>query len=330
MTRTPKLLLAAAVALTGLSTGITGTAAAADGCTWVRGSLPLPAGSTTGSVSGAANGGWFVGGGSTTDGIRWHNGVAENLGTAGGKQTDLNDVNSSGVAVGTTYANSYEDGGIVYRDGRYEKLPLPRGFRYGRAKAINDAGDIVGTASSFADNFDLMLWPASAPGTVQRINPDPAVYSSVSPVDIDEQGRILLRAEGHERAYFVREADGSLTKLALKTDDVTGFRGGRVSGEVYENGKAVTVEWDLTGRIVRRLDVSARQTSVDSGTLTTGTYRTTDRQYAVGVWDGSTLTQTLLTDPDGEFASPVITDDGVIAVSYYYTGVLATFTRTCS
>ncbi|MEV6910382.1 hypothetical protein [Amycolatopsis sp. NPDC051071] len=328
--RTPKVLLAAALAFTGLSTGFTGTAAAADGCTWVRGTLPLPAGSTTGSVSGAANGGWFVGGGSTTDGIRWHNGVAENLGTAGGKQTDLNDVNSSGVAVGTTYANSFPDGGVVYRNGRYETLPVPPGLRMGRAKAINDTGDIVGMASGIGDSFDLMLWPASAPGTVQRINPDPAVYSYVSPVDIDEQGRILIRAEGSELAYFVREAGGSLTKLALKTDYVNAFRGGRISGEISENGKFVTVDWDTTGRIVRRLDVRARETAVDAGTLTTGTYRTADKQYAAGVWDGSTLTGTLLTDPDGDFAKPVITDDGVIAVSYYYTGVIATFTRTCA
>ncbi|WP_410658859.1 hypothetical protein [Amycolatopsis sp. lyj-112] len=328
--RTPKALLAATLALAGVSTVFTGSASAATGCTWTRGTLPLPAGSTTGSVSGAANGGWFVGGGSTTDGVRWHGGVAENLGTAFGKQTDLNDINSSGVAVGSTIANSSYDGAVVYRGGQYEKLPVPQGLRMARAKAVNDAGDIVGMASGIGDAFDLLLWPASAPGTVQVINPDPAVYSYVSPVDIDEQGRILIRAQGSELAYFLREADGSLTKLALKTDYVNAFRGGRISGEISEAGKWVSVEWDTTGQIVRRLDVRARETVVDSGTLTSGTYRTADKQYAVGVWDGSALTQTLLTDPDGDFAKPVLTDDGVIAVSYFYTGVIATFTRSCS
>ncbi|UMP01465.1 hypothetical protein [Amycolatopsis sp. EV170708-02-1] len=327
MTRTTKILLAVTLVFTGLSTG---TASADAGCTWTPGTLPLPAGSTTGQVSGAANGGWFVGSGSTTDGVRWHHGTAEILGQAFGRQTILRDINDSGVSVGTTIVDSFENGAVVHRNGRYEQLPVPQGYRAGRAKAINDAGDIVGMASRFADTFDLMLWPASTPGVVRVINPDPAVYSYVSPVDIDEQGRILIRAEGQRLAYFVREAGGSLTELSLKTDRVDAFRGGRISGEIYENGKFVTVEWDTAGRIVRRLDVRARESVVDSGTLTSGTYRTADKRYAVGVWENGALTHTLLTDTDGAFGRPVLTDDGVVTVSYYYTGVIATFTRSCS
>ncbi|MFD5245915.1 hypothetical protein ACFWIW_15280 [Amycolatopsis sp. NPDC058340] len=327
MMRTTKILLAVTLVFTGLSAG---TASADTGCTWTPGTLPLPAGSTTGHVSGAANGGWFVGSGSTTDGVRWHDGTAEILGQAFGHQTMLRDINDSGESVGTTIVDSFENGAVVHRNGRYEQLPLPQGYRAGRAKAINDAGDIVGMASRFADTFDLMLWPASAPGSVQVINPDPAVYSYVSPVDIDEQGRILIRAEGQRLAYFVRETGGSLTELSLKTDRVDAFRGGRISGAIYENGKFVTVEWDTAGQIVRRLDVRAQESVVDSGTLTSGTYRTADKQYAVGVWENGALTHTLLTDPDGAFGRPVLTDDGVVAVSYDYTGVIATFTRSCS
>ncbi|MBB5858274.1 hypothetical protein ACFQ05_21890 [Amycolatopsis umgeniensis] len=275
--------------------------------------LPLPAGETRGHVSTAANGGWVAGSGSSGGVIRWHNGAAENLGRANGQQTELTDINSSGTAVGMTYANSREDDAVVYRNGQFTTLPIPPGRRTARALAVNDAGDVVGTALGIGDSFDLTIWPAASPGTVLTINPDPAVYGYVSPVEIDEQGRILVRASSSETDFFVRYLDGTMTKLALGTDYVTAFRNGRIAGEKYENDRFVTPEWDLTGTIVRQLDVWATEPVVDSGTRTAGIYRTADDGYALGVWESGVLTHTLITSPDGGFGRPVITDDGVIA-----------------
>lgn len=65
-----------------------------------------------------------------------------------------------------------------------------------------------------------------------------------------------------------------MTALALGTDYVDAFRNGRLAGDKYENGHFVTAEWDLTGTIVRRLDTWASELALDSGTRTTGTYRT--------------------------------------------------------
>jgi hypothetical protein len=326
MKRTQKAFLAATLALVPMLTVTSGTAAARDAgeCTWTQATLPLPAGQTWGYVSAAANGGWFAGSGPSSA-IRWHNGVAEDLGRAFGQQTDLNDINSAGTAVGVTYANSFEDDAVVYRNGRFTALPIPPGRRTARALAVNDAGDIVGTALGIGDNFDLAIWPAAAPGTVLTINPDPTVYGYVSPVEIDEQGRILIRAESSQTDYFVRYPDGTMTKLALGTDYVDAFRNGRIAGDKYENDQFVTAEWDLTGTIVRLLDVRATEPVVDSGTRTAGTYRTADRGYALGVWESGVLTHTLVTGPD--FGRPVITDDGVIATTIGST--VATFRHSC-
>jgi hypothetical protein len=325
-----KTILAATLAIVPMVTVTSGTAAAsgAEGCTWTQAALPLPAGQSRGSVSAAANGGWFAGSGSSSA-IRWHNGVAEDLGRAFGEQTELNGINSAGTAVGVTYANSFEDDAVVYRDGRFTALPIPPEHRTARALAVNDAGDVVGTALGIGDFFDLTIWPAAAPGTVLMINPDPTVYGYVSPVEIDEQGRILLRAEGSQTDYFVRYPDGTMTKPALGTDYVGAFRNGRIAGEKYEDDHFVTAEWDLTGTLVRRLDRWATEPVVDSGTRTAGTYRTADRGYALGVWESGVLTDTLVTSPDfGGFGRPVLTDDGVIAAT---TGdTVATFRHSCT
>ncbi|WP_410660106.1 hypothetical protein [Amycolatopsis sp. lyj-112] len=300
-----------------LLTVVPGSAAASGtACTWEQSTLPLPPGQTSGHVSGAANSGWFVGGG-PAGAIRWHNGVAENLGRAFGNSTEMRDINSSGTAVGLTH-----DGGgtfgkaVVYRDGGFTALPVPPGRRTTRALDINDAGDIVGTAQGIGDTFDLTIWPANAPGTVLTINPDPSAYGYVSSVDIDEQGRILIDASLSESDFFVREPDGTMTKLPLGSQYVTAFRNGRIAGEIYENEEFSTLEWDVTGQPVRRLDRAATSPAVDSGTLTTGVYRTADKGYALGVWDNGVLTQTLATSPThGVVRSPVITGDGVIATA---------------
>jgi hypothetical protein len=57
--------------------------------------------------------------------------------------------------------------------------------------------------------------------------------------------------------------------------------------------------------------------------------RTADRGYALGVWESGVLTDTLVTSPDsGGFGRPVLTDDGVIAITIGDT--VATFRRSCT
>ncbi|SEF24486.1 hypothetical protein SAMN05421837_102733 [Amycolatopsis pretoriensis] len=310
------LAATAALVLTLLITPGVAEARDAAACTWTQATLPPPAGLAWGYVTAAANGGWVAGGGSTGGGIRWHNGVAEDLGRVSGLQVDLHDINSAGTAVGATLADSFERDAVIYRDGRFTALPVPPGRRSARALAINDAGDVVGTALGLGDNFTLTLWPATAPGTVLTINPDPAVYGYVSPVGIDEQGRILIRAEGPQTDFFVRYPDGTMTKLALGTEYVSGFRNGRIAGEKYENDQFTTVEWDLSGAVVRTLDTWAIEPVVDSGTRTAGTYLTADGGEALGVWESGTRTDTLATSPSsGRLSGPVITDDGIIATT---------------
>jgi hypothetical protein len=296
---------------------LTPSAATATDCTWDQVGLAVTGRTTDSSIHAAANGGWFAGDTDATGATRWHGHSPTYLGWAFGRQTMLSDVNSSGVTVGTTIVNSFEDGAVVYRGSRFESLPTLQGMRMPRAFAINDAGDIVGTANRLADMFNATLWPAASPGAVVEINPDPAVYSYVSPVDIDEQGRILLKADGvNGMDFFLRYPDGTMTKLSLPAVQyVDAFRNGRILGQHAKDGKLTTAEWDLSGQLVREYPFFIREAAIDSGSRVVGTHLTADRTYVLGLWENGELVHTFATSANGDLGWPSITDDGVVATS---------------
>ncbi|WP_216215682.1 hypothetical protein [Amycolatopsis aidingensis] len=318
-------------------------------CAWPMTPLPVPADAKHSSVASAASGGWFVGSVTTsgTRQVRWHNGEMEVLGRALGQQTFLDDINASGVAVGHTVAHGALDDPIVYRDGAYARLPIPAGMRRVRPWAINNAGDIVGSGypHPVADYVSVVLWPATNPDTPLVINPDPARYDYASPVDIDEQGRILIatddKTDGDRPGGGVWHPDGTFREIPPLTPDgwywFDGFRNGRIVGTASQRTapRRAGVELDLNGRLVHQFGERVAHLRVDSGTTTVGSYVDPAKDYNLGIWDDGVLTHTLVTTDDYNHLphNTVLTDDGVLAAtldsSHLGSTRAVTYRRTC-
>lgn len=322
------MILAAAVALLPVAPA----AAHAADCAWTMRTLPVPAGYTDTHVTAAAVDGWAVGymnGPAGTVAARWHGDQVEDLGRAFGEQTELRDVNSSGVAVGQTYVDGDIANAVVHRGGRFEYLPKPPGTTRVRAIGINDAGDIVGAATTFVDDVQTLLWPAAQPGTVRLINPDAGHYDYAAPIDIDEQGRILVQA-GALGSYegFVRQTDGTFSRIQGLSVVLEGFRNGRVVGSDYVARRRVGVEWDAQGRVVHHLAERTSGLRPDSGSGIAGIYRS-GTESRLGVWTNGVLTDTLPGTPTEELSNPAaLTDDGVLAATLTPEGAVA-YHRTC-
>ncbi|GHG48124.1 MULTISPECIES: hypothetical protein [Amycolatopsis] len=99
------------------------------------------------------------------------------LGTAFGLDTELTDVNASGVAVGsyTEYGEFPLHHAVRYTGGHFERLPDPPGYTNTKALAINARGDILGAVGETAASGvnTTVVWPADAPGTVEVLLPAP-------------------------------------------------------------------------------------------------------------------------------------------------------------
>jgi uncharacterized membrane protein len=149
--------------------------------------LPAPDNAPMALVSGADGSGRYVVGRSYPKGggyqaVLWHDGKGRNVALPGNLQELLTDVNSTGTAVGWSYAGEGDDTAqvpYVYRDGEVSKLPgVPRGS----AEAINDAGAIAGND----DRFGPVVWPSATAKPVRL--PVPAGTSDAKATDIDEDG----------------------------------------------------------------------------------------------------------------------------------------------
>jgi hypothetical protein len=73
-------------------------------------------------------------------------------------------VNSAGVVVGGTLTYPPEMSvGWVYQDGELRAVAPPDGYQYASVAAINERGDMAGTAVREPDSWTAVLWPAAAP-----------------------------------------------------------------------------------------------------------------------------------------------------------------------
>ncbi|GAB3964342.1 hypothetical protein V1634_01605 [Plantactinospora veratri] len=158
-------------------------------CTLDR--LPTPDNAPAALVSGAdPTGRYLVGrsypGAGGYQAVIWHDGRADKVMLPGDLEESLQDVNSTGTAVGWSFAGDGEaDTGpvpYVYHDGKVSKLP---GVRRGSAYAINNAGAIAGDDSSDA----ALVWP-SATAEPSRL-PLPPGASKATARDIDEDGTVV-------------------------------------------------------------------------------------------------------------------------------------------
>jgi uncharacterized membrane protein len=180
--------------------------------------LPAPDNAPMALVSGADPAGRYLVGRSYPkaggyQAVIWHDGTVRKVMLPGDLEESLRDVNSTGTAVGWSYAaGSGADTGpvpYVYQDGRVSKLP---GVRRGSAYAINDAGAIVGDDDT---GHAALLWPSATAKPVRL--PVPAGTSEAIALDIDQDGT-AVGTINNERPY-VWFPDGTHRELPMPSLD---------------------------------------------------------------------------------------------------------------
>ncbi|GAB7051746.1 hypothetical protein [Catenuloplanes indicus] len=229
--------------------------------------LPVPDGADVHSTviaGGDVTGRYAVGSvtyGFGTEQVIWKDGAVSvpSLPFGEGK---LDDVNSSGVAVGYGLTMNYDSVPVAWSEATgLQELTVPEEGWSGRAFAINSRGDIAGTVYDKSD-YDgtqvAVVWPAGAPGTIEVLPAEGPHYA----VDIDEDGTVLAHA-----GSFVWSPGGS-TVWDRAGDDVRqlGERsfGSTISGgyvlhskDTADGTRYVVLDLDGRSRDVRHLDIAA-------------------------------------------------------------------------
>lgn len=247
-------------------------------CTWTKTAWEMPANTNYGWLVGtngkyAVGGtGYWQGGPNITNrrGALWENGK---LVLQGVEKPNLYDVNASGLVVGQDIIASKWVGVKVARDGSATVLPSNPAWESFSADLVNNAGDIVGTAD-VGTRETVVVWPASAPGTYRELStPD---VSSLTLVDVDEQGRIVVDTDS-STGGFVRDTDGQWRKLAAPGPGGYGtpqaIRDGRVVGDVHDSNSYAAAEWNAQGALVRTIRNGALSAKAIGGKGTVGGQR---------------------------------------------------------
>lgn len=179
-----------------------------------------------------------------------------------GDDQSLDDINTEGVAVGTSYGSSGGTTAYYYRAGAVAKLPGGDGAQ---ARAINDAGTIVGTMVGSRDGTPVRWRSADQAPTPLAL---PAGMTWGQAVGIDEDGTVVggVGTSLADQRPYVWTADGRGHYLTIpsgipapspKSTGVSagtpkmstivyGIRAGWVIGRV----NATAVRWNLgTGQV---------------------------------------------------------------------------------
>ncbi len=148
-----------------------------------------------------------------------------------GTRTQPVDENSAGTVLLETstpegYARPFRYVGGHTGAGTFHALPTPEGHEQPEVSALNDRGDVVGTARRSADaHMVAVLWPAAGGAPVVIDSPE---YHWTGATDIDEDGTVLLG--GAYEAHLWR--DGQVIPLPEPAPPVIGraLRGGKAVG----------------------------------------------------------------------------------------------------
>jgi hypothetical protein len=285
--------------------------AGAQACTYRPSQLPVPGGATAGAVTAVAGGGISAGqiefpvsGRSQEHAALWSGDKVTDLGTVPGADYTLgvNDVNSSGVAVGygwelTGSSDGWptgEDHPFRSRDGKLEQLLVPAGAYDVVARAVTANGDIYG--DGFGDDPNhrtVYYWPADKPGTVTA----PAGFPVGSRVEgVDTDGTVAVTAvsdiEGTTRAYLWK--GGVAKALAMPAGATNSTISAISNGTVVGDGQTAdfgrfAVVWGKDGQ-AKKLPDAYGTSDVNSGGLILGT---SARARATTLWQGTSTVATL-------------------------------------
>lgn len=224
--------------------------------------LGEPAGSTLSIVTGAdPTGRYLVGRGYPDDPnnnyrrdvVLWDNSRRPTPVDVPGIDQQLADINSSGVAVGSSY--DPDTWGLmtpwIYRNGKVKALP---GVGSGDAVGINERGQIAGNRDGEGDG--PVWWPDSKSRPVDLKLPEGAVHGRTH--DIDTDGTIVgvvTDADFVDRAYVWRP-DGVAKQLPLPSGHgpmsrAFGIRNGWITGLAGGPDGIVALRWHLRSGEVR-------------------------------------------------------------------------------
>jgi hypothetical protein len=142
------------------------------------------------------------------------------LDVPGATSVSVEDINGAGIAVGTYTDTDFVRHAVVWdADGAHE-LALPGDGTSevdGIARAINDEGQIVGTADDFVNPTQGLLWSASAPDAFTVLNDDSG--AGVNPADINNDG-VVVGGFGVPSRAFVWTAAGGLVDYGIQDPTV--------------------------------------------------------------------------------------------------------------
>lgn len=282
-------------------------------CTWRKTAWELPAGTDSGEINGYDGSRYAVGvtgrygwqGISDPNGTFWDNGkVVFRLGAT---VPHLNDVNASGLIVGDEYVDNEFYPVTVGRDGRTTRLPVSPAWEGVSARLVNNRGDIVGVASIGVEKYQLVLWPASAPGTYREL-PTPNVFSFY-PAGLDEQGRIIAQTSG---GGFVWDTNGQYRALATQGSGARStpraIRAGHIVGSMDTTSTYAAAEFNAQGGLVRVLRNGAITMNAIGGNGTVGGSAFVDSTRRTVLWRDGVIVDTLAGLP-WSFELHAISDD---------------------
>jgi len=168
------------------------------GCAWrLDTRLPIPAGFTSGGVSGTDGAGGFVGTASVFDGVDistfvagavvWRGGRMSLLPTPAGLSSFGYAMNRRGDVVGAVFPSRGQPGPmrpVLWRHRVLIELARPTGADWAIARDITDAGLIAGVADVGDGSHLPLLWSAAEPGSF-RVIPAPAGFNLVNALTED-------------------------------------------------------------------------------------------------------------------------------------------------
>jgi uncharacterized membrane protein len=301
---------AAAVSATALLSPV---AAAPAACAWQVTPVAAPPGSdpayvvVTGTDGHGDYSGYERFDGRDTRFLLWHQGKPE-VQPSPGVSTYPVDQNSSGKVLLTSLVNGQRqiftfDGGHT-GTGAFTPIPLPAGYDSASAEAINDRGDIVGSARRTADSHSVaILWPALSTGNGPTVIDSPD-YDWTAAVDVDEDGTVLLGG-GYKVLLW---KDGEVTPLLLTPSIPRALRGGTAVGLDLRPDASHGILWNGP-KDPRHLDASSTAEDVNAHGLIAGK----NTAGAAAAWQGTRSLGALPLPPRATSATATIVgDDGTI------------------
>ncbi|RZQ64663.1 hypothetical protein [Amycolatopsis suaedae] len=260
--------------------------------------------------------------------IGWKNGRITDYGSFSSRFGSIRvyDQNRAGTIVGSTTAGAPS---IPPRITPFrttgtgtETLPALTGATMTFPSAgINDKGDIAGgSRTSRSSPITAIRWPASKPGTVEKI---PGAPETANIAGLDEDGTVLVNVPEssltQQRPHFLK--DGKLTALGKTTPngDLRGesVSAGRVVGSLYyQNSAGQWVEdavfWNTDG-VARKLPNGETAVDINRDGLSAGVAK----NGQAAVWRLGALDATLGADT----VANTVGDDGAVAGSRKVNGV---------